>query len=296
MNLLIPYIKLTPPDPTLSEFTYGDVNKRAQKLKNDLKPGDYVFFHTSWGGKKYITAYFVVHSVLDTKIACEDKSISKKYKNPHILDYLEKGSQFDEDAILFGDPIKSRVLDKPLLFDKELAKKLSLDIEFSDKFSDAQIIGSAARQWRQITDKDVDILLRSIDKNKKYHRLRTTEEVSEVIEKDIEEYLASNPSLIGKGLKLIEKQLPIESGRIDLLFEDKKGNLILVEVKLNRIGRDAIHQIQKYINELKSKNKGKKVSGVIVCSGVMLAYENDIRKQKDIQIFIYGWNMKVLEW
>jgi len=296
MHLLIPYIQLRPPDPALDEFTYGDVRQRAQKLKADLKQGDFVFFHTSWGGKKYITAYFVVDRVLDTSAACADKAIKSKYKNPHILEYLKKGKQLDEDAILFGDPIRSRVLDKPLLFDSKLAKKLSLDIKFSSKLTDTQVIGSATRAWRHLTEKDVNTLLKSVGGKKRQSRLRSTEEVSEIIEKDVEDYLANNPNLIGKSLKLSERQLPIESGRIDLLFKDKKGDLFVVEVKLNRIGRDAFQQIQRYIHELKTREKGKKIYGVIVCTDVMPAYEEDIRKQKDVKILTYGWGIKVQQW
>lgn len=50
-----------------------------------------------------------------------------------------------------------------------------------------------------------------------------------------------------------------------------------------------------YISELK-KGSPNKVSGVIVCSGVMPAYENDIRKQKDIKILIYGWELRSQLW
>ena len=49
--------------------------------------------------------------------------------------------------------------------------------------------------------------------------------------KDVEDYIANNPGLIGKGLKLSERQLLIERGRIDLLFEDSRGNLIVVGCK-----------------------------------------------------------------
>lgn len=67
MNLLIPYVHLyNHPDPLFDEFTYGDSGARARKLKNDLNKGDYVFFHTSTGGKKYITGYYVVERVIDT--------------------------------------------------------------------------------------------------------------------------------------------------------------------------------------------------------------------------------------
>ena len=63
MNLLIPYIHLyKDTDSLFEEYTYGDSKFRARKLKNELKKGDYVFFHMSIRNKKYITAYYVVLS------------------------------------------------------------------------------------------------------------------------------------------------------------------------------------------------------------------------------------------
>lgn len=48
MHLLIPYIPLVDHvDPDFREFTYGDCDLRARKLKKDLKPGNFVFFHTT---------------------------------------------------------------------------------------------------------------------------------------------------------------------------------------------------------------------------------------------------------
>ncbi len=75
MHLLIPYVKLSHPDPAFDEFTYGDSGQRARKLKRDVKRGDYIFFHTTKRGKKFITAYYVVDRVLDTVVACQDKAL-----------------------------------------------------------------------------------------------------------------------------------------------------------------------------------------------------------------------------
>jgi hypothetical protein len=301
MNLLIPYVQLRQHvDPKLEEFTYGDGGRRASKLKSDLEKGDFVFFHTSISGKKYITAYYVVDRVMDTLAACQDTLIGTKYKNPHIVECLARKSPIHgkDDAIVFGDPITSHILGKPLLFDRKLAEKLSLNIRFDANRPETQVIGSATRAWRELTDKDVKILLKAIGAAQTCLRpqlLRSAEEVGETIEKDIEDHLANNPALIGKGLRLTERQLPIGEGRLDLLFEDQKGNLVVVEVKFNYIGRDALRQVQTYVHELR-KQVEKKVTGVLVCSGVMSAYEEDLRKQRDVRILVYGWNLHVQAW
>lgn len=301
MNLLIPYVHLYDhPDPLFEEFTYGDVGARARKLKNDLKKGDCVFFHTSIRGKKYITAYYVVDRSLDTAKAIKDRNIVAKYKNPHILEFLsgEKTGEND-DVILFGDPITSKILERPLLFDKNLTEKLSLNIKFPKGKTETQAIGSATRAWRELTDKDVEILLEAIKSSEKegggIETILSTDEVTEIIEKDIEGFIEKNPSLIGESLKLKRRQLDTSVGRIDLLFEDKKDNLIVVELKLNKIGRDAINQLRRYMNWVKKETK-KEVTGIIVCKGVMPAFEEDFKKLKNIKILCYGWQLKVYPW
>jgi hypothetical protein len=301
MNLLIPYVHLYDhPDPLFEEFTYGDAGARARKLKNDLKSGDYIFFHTSIGGKKYITAYYVVDRVLDTAKAIKDRNIVAKFKNPHILKFLSgERTDEDDDVVVFGDPITSRILERPLLFNKTLAEKLSLNIKFPKGRTETQAIGSATRQWRELTDEDVEILLEAIKLYEKEARgietVPSTDEVTEVIEKDIEGFIEKNPSLIGESLKLEKRQLDTPAGRIDLLFENKKGNLIVVELKLNKIGRDAINQLRRYMDWVKKETK-KEVTGVIVCKGVMPAFEEDFKKLKNIKILCYGWQLKVYPW
>ncbi len=299
MHLLIPYIRLSHPDPALDEFTYGDVSQRARKLKTSLNKGDYVFFHTSRHGKKYITAYYVVDRVLNTSDVCEDKALRAKYRNPHIAEWLAgKRPKNRDDAIVFGDPITSYVFEKPLLFDKKLAEKLSINIKFGSGRSETQVIASSTRAWRELSNTDVDVLLNAITAEKESTRqftLLSSEEVAETLERDVEQYLARNPALLGKDLTLSSQQKSIGEGRLDLLLENSQGNLVVVEVKYGRIGRDAIHQIKSYIHDLK-KEKGKSISGVIVCAGVMPAFENEIKTQKDIQIFVYGWDMRVQKW
>jgi len=301
MNLLIPYVRrYDHNDPLFDEFTYGDVGARGRKLRGTLAKGDYVFFHTAFGGKKYITAYYVVDRILDTAIATEDVNIVAKHHNPHLSDFLAgKRTAKADDAILFGDPITSRILKRPLPFDKALAQKLSLKIGFRKGKTEAQSIGSATRAWRKLTDKDAEVLLKKIKVHEEEgisaEAILSTDEVGEILERDIEGLLVKNPGLIGKSLKLTGRQVYTSVGRIDLLFKDRGGNFVVVELKLGRIGHDAINQLRQYMNCLKKETK-RKVTGIIVCKGVMPAFEEDFRKLRSIKIFCYGWQLRVYPW
>jgi Endonuclease NucS len=302
MNLLISYVQLLDHlDPAFDEYTYGDRGHHADRLK-ELKNGDYVFFHTGKYGKKFLTAYYIIDRVLDTMVACENEAIRAKYKNPHIVEqlaekYIKEG---DSNAIVFGDPILSRILEVPLIFDRELADKLSLNIKFPAHRtrSETQVISSATRNFRTLTDNDVKILLKEIaieQKRKRPHLLRSSEEVAETLEKDIEHYIANNSTLIGKGLTLSQQQKPIGDGRLDVLFEDEHSNLVVVEVKLGSIGREALRQLNTYIHDL-GKINNRKIKGVIVCAGVLPAFVEELKKEKKVQILIYGWDLKMQEW
>ena len=258
------------------------------------------FFSTSISGKKYITAYYVVDRVIDTANAVKDKNIVAKFKNPHLLELMSgKITEKENNVILFGDPITSKILERPLLFDRNLAEKLSLKIKFPKGRMETQAIGSSTRSWRELKDKDIKILLEAINKSEQegtgIETVLSTDEVTEIIEKDIEKFIEKNPSLIGESFKLVKRQLDTPVGRIDLLFENSKGNFIVVELKLNKIGRDAIKQLRRYMTWLKKETK-KEVSGVIVCKGVMPAFEEDLNKIKNIKIFCYGWQIKVYPW
>jgi RecB family endonuclease NucS len=80
-----------------------------------------------------------------------------------------------------------------------------------------------------------------------------------------------------------------------LIFKDQSGDLVLVEVKLGRIGRDATSQLKRYLRDLR-RDTNRNVRGIIVGSGIMPAYEADLSKQKDIDIYVYGWQLHMRLW
>jgi RecB family endonuclease NucS len=202
-------------------------------------------------------------------------------------------------VLVFGNSVESYVPRIPLPFDRRLAEKLSLNIKFLPDRTEKQAIVWSTRAWRKLTQKDVEILKSEIELHEEslpvIKPFMSSDEVFETLEYDIESYLAGKPELLGKELKLIDRQQPIAGGRLDLLFEKTNGDWVVVEVKLNRIGRHAIRQIKRYITQLRQVNKDKNITGIIVGSGVMPAYEEVLLNQKDIKIFVYGWDLQVRE-
>ena len=299
MNLLIPYVQSEHPDPNFNEFTYGDVNVRAKKLKQ-LKRGDYIFFHTTINRNKYFTAFFVVYEVMETRQAYKNKLISLNYENVHIKNMFEGEEKYNDDVLVFGDHIRSKVLKKPLLFNSNLAITLFPNMKFHESKSDSQNIGSSTRAWREIDDIKRELLIELILKNEnsiQEFKLLSSEEVSNILEKDIEDFVAFSPENIGGGLKLWKRQYPLGDKRADLILIDKeKQSLTIVEIKQGYIGRDAISQIQGYEKRLKGVFPNKNIECVLICAGVMPAFAEDLSKLTDIRILIYGWNINLIAW
>ena len=74
---------------------------------------------------------------------------------------------------------------------------------------------------------------------------------------DLETLVATNPAIISPGLAIIGRQVPTQSGPLDLLAIDKAGNLIVVEVKKNSLPRESLAQAIDYVSEVASWNLDK---------------------------------------
>jgi RecB family endonuclease NucS len=74
---------------------------------------------------------------------------------------------------------------------------------------------------------------------------------------DLEKWIESNPSILGQDILIIGKEIPTKSGIIDLLGIDKSGDLIIIELKRDKIPREAISQAIDYTSDVASWNKDK---------------------------------------
>jgi hypothetical protein len=63
---------------------------------------------------------------------------------------------------------------------------------------------------------------------------------------DLESWLESDPSIIRPGLRIIGQQVPTRSGPLDLLAIDRTGSVIVIELKRDRLPREALAQAIDY--------------------------------------------------
>lgn len=80
---------------------------------------------------------------------------------------------------------------------------------------------------------------------------------------NLQEWIANNPEALGEELLIIQKEF---SGfdetreRLDLLALDKRGNLVIIENKLDDTGRDVVWQALKYVSYCSTLKKDQIVS------------------------------------
>jgi len=82
-------------------------------------------------------------------------------------------------------------------------------------------------------------------------------------EEDMRDAILTEPSLVEEGFRPATIERPVESGFVDILGLDASGRLTVVEVKRKAVGREAVLQLERYVEALR-KNAGREVRGILV--------------------------------
>lgn len=76
-------------------------------------------------------------------------------------------------------------------------------------------------------------------------------------EAEMQAALASNPEIIEAGLELVDIEMPTDVGGIDLLARDTEGRLVVVELKRGKANHEAVHQLSRYVESVRSLLVGR---------------------------------------
>lgn len=74
---------------------------------------------------------------------------------------------------------------------------------------------------------------------------------------DLEEWIAFHPFIVSDDIAIIGRQVQTRSGPLDLLAIDKSGNTIIIELKRDRLPREAIAQAIDYASDVAEWNVEK---------------------------------------
>lgn len=93
-------------------------------------------------------------------------------------------------------------------------------------------------------------------------------------ESDLEEVLAGHPILIEEGLTLLGRQVSVGKLRVDLLFRDRFGDTLIIELKRGTKRREHVGQIMGYSRSLYD---GKPVRLMLVGSRVSPSFQRSLK-------------------
>jgi endonuclease len=79
--------------------------------------------------------------------------------------------------------------------------------------------------------------------------------------------LVKHPEFIEPGLKLVDEELPVGVGDIDLYAVDQAGRFVVVELKRSKATQEAVHQLQRYVQDVRAQVL-REVRGVLVAPGI----------------------------
>jgi len=86
-------------------------------------------------------------------------------------------------------------------------------------------------------------------------------------EEDMQKALLLKPELLEEGLKIISYEKKVEPGFVDVYGVDAKGKLVVVEIKRKTAGKEAVLQLARYIEAIRSK-ADRGVRGILVAPSI----------------------------
>ncbi len=69
---------------------------------------------------------------------------------------------------------------------------------------------------------------------------------------DLEQWIKSNPDILGKDILIIGEQVQTKKGPLDFLGIDKSGNIVIIELKRDKLPREVLTQTIDYASDIAS--------------------------------------------
>lgn len=113
--------------------------------------------------------------------------------------------------------------------------------------------------------------------------------------KDLERWIKHNPAILGQDILIVGEQVPTKSGPVDFLAVDRLGNVVIVELKRDRIPREAMVQAIDYASDIASWDLDKLNEVCLKQKGQTLdAYVNENFRDLDFEDISWNQTQRIL--
>ncbi len=108
-------------------------------------------------------------------------------------------------------------------------------------------------------------------------------------EKELNDALMDDLSFLESGLKPINQQQVFRKGICDIVAEDAKGKLVVIELKRRQADYSAVTQLKRYADEVK-KMKGIETRGILLAPSIRKT-ALELLKQYGLEYFSYDFEI-----
>jgi hypothetical protein len=112
-------------------------------------------------------------------------------------------------------------------------------------------------------------------------------------ENDIEEMLWF--MMLDKNLEYVERQRG-KDDRIDVAFKNKKNEFVVVEIKKETAGLEALAQIRRYMEKIERERNPRSLAGIILCRTADLYLQKkveDLEKRGEVRITVDEYKFSI---
>jgi RecB family endonuclease NucS len=110
-----------------------------------------------------------------------------------------------------------------------------------------------------------------------YNASDKTEPEHRETEKDMHEFIKSNPEVLEDGLRILHHEHPTDVGTIDFMGADKEGNQVIIEVKTRYAKLSHVDQLQRYVKHY-DRTANASVRGLLVAPGFGEKAKRELRE------------------
>jgi hypothetical protein len=256
--------------------TPGPVNKRTWEK---LEVGDPVLIYRKRNFEYYAFVTFKIHNPDLARFLWGRNSKGETWEYVYFLDKL---SEISVPVNIFNELLGYDAFFNPYGFTLTDKKKVEGLIEKYGSVESFLNYLSEGKWVEKTTTYTPEIKEKIIQERLARHMGNTT-----ILEANLENLLVDRVEQIEPGMKLVGRQVDTkEVGRLDLLCEDQKGDLVVVELKRAAAGPSIIDQTQRYMGwAMAHKAKpGQKVRGVIVVGATDTALEYAVKANPMVQV------------